>query len=757
MKKLLLSFGVFISALSLRAQVEAPVLSAESGFYENEFTLTISHSDPTATIIYTLDGSDPHLDNIGGVTYNYKVSYPQNPGDPFGELLQNTLETFTYTNPIQIVDRSNDPNKTSAISTTYFNEPYIPQAPVFKSTVVKARAIVDSEYSDIMVRNYFVTPEGVDKYTLPIVSLNIDADKYYSYENGLNVAGINFDQWRINNPTTESDIWTDANYWASGSESELRLNFSYIENGVEILNHDAGIRNHGNGSRHIPNRSVRLYAKGGYGVSKFNHSFFNDYDYDSFKRIIIRNSGNDAYGTLFRDAFIHQSTKHLNYEIQDYQPIILFVNSEYSGIYNIRERYDENYFDRVFGIDEDELDFMEFADEAIVDIGDSVHYDDLMDYLENNSLSDNTNFEYVSTLIDPINYADYYITNVFSANSDWPWNNNEFFRKRVSYTPNAPHGQDGRWRWLLKDLDFGYNLFEINGNNHNTLDNATKFYLPDYPEADIRNQSTLLIRKLLENTEYKNYFINRFADLLNTTFTPSRAIQLITDMEAVIAPEIEEHIQRWGMFSYSGWIYNLNVMKSFAQERPAIQHDHIMQKFDIDGTVTTILDVSDQNHGHIKINTIDILSSTVGVAENPYPWTGIYFENIPVTITAVPAEGYVFSHWVGTVEGDENAQLIISPESSIYAKAIFVLEDSDATAYDKSLNIQVFPNPFNDTIYIISEQYGFNYSVYSIDGKQIKNGVLNSSTLDLGNLQEGMYLLKIQNKESEITKKIIKK
>lgn len=107
MKKLLLSLTTFINVLCLNAQVDIPVLSVESGFYENEFTLTISHSDLNAIIIYTLDGSDPHLDNIGGVTYNYKISYPQNPGDPLGNLLQNSFETLTYENPILIEDRSN--------------------------------------------------------------------------------------------------------------------------------------------------------------------------------------------------------------------------------------------------------------------------------------------------------------------------------------------------------------------------------------------------------------------------------------------------------------------------------------------------------------------------------------------------------------------------------------------------------------------------------------------------------------------------
>ncbi len=745
---LLTSFFLFAQG------VQPPVLSVESGFYENEFTLTISHPDEEAIIIYTLDGSDPHLDNIGGIPYNYKVSYPQDPGDPFGELLQNSFETLIYDNPIQITNRSNEPNKTSAIPTTFLTKMYFPpQEPVFKSTVVKARAVVDSEYSDIVVRNYFVTPEGANRYTLPVICLNIDEDKYYSYEYGLNVAGQLFDQWRMDNPTAEADVWTDANYWASGSESELRLNFSYMENGIEILNHDAGIRNHGNGSRHMPNRSIRLYAKGDYGKSKFNHSFFPDYEYNSFKRIILRNSGNDGYATLFRDAFIQQAAKHLNFETQEYQPVILFVNSEYSGIYNLRERYDEHYFDRVFGIDEDELDFIE--NDGIVDVGDDVHYNDMMSYLENNSLVDDANFEYVATLLDPINYTDYYITNIFSANYDWPHNNYEFFRKRVPYTPDAPEAQDGRWRWLLKDMDFSFDLYQNNDYAHNTLAHATKFYESWEWEADAFNRSTLIARKLLENSEYKNYFINRFADLMNTTFLTSRLIEMIDEMKAVLEPEIQEHIQRWGMFSYAEWNSNINVMKNFAIERPNYQRQHIRQKFNISDDVVVMLDVSNNEHGYIKINTIDILPTTPGVFEVAYPWAGMYFKQIPIQITAIPYEGYVFSHWEGTESGD-NPQLTLSPEGGIYAKAVFVEEGLDLD-YEESLDVTVFPNPFEDIIYFVTEEYGFEYSVYSIDGKLIKNGILNNLTLNLSGLQRGVYVLKIKTQQSEMVKKIIKK
>lgn len=760
MKKHTLFLFFTLSFISLKAQVNTPLLSVDSGFYQEEFYLSISHPDPAAIIIYTTDGSIPDLDNTQAILYNYKNSYTEAPEDQDGPLLQDSFRTLIYTDPILISDRSTVPNKIAAISTTYQNQPNFPITPVFKSTVIRTRAVINSEYSEVITKNYFVTPEGQNKYTLPIISLNIDPYKLYSYEYGLNVAGIMFDQWRENNPDEVAGQWASGNYWMSGGSSELELNFSYITNGVEVLNHNAGLRNHGNGSRYMPNRSVRLYAKNGYGVSRFNYNFFDNYDYDSFKRIILRNSGNDASKTMFRDAFVQQLVKHLNVEIQEYQPVVVFINSEYNGIYNLRERFDEHYFNRVFGVDEDEVDYLENTGIAsgVVDLGDDVHYFSMINFLENNSLEDDSNFDYVSTLIDPIDYTDYCITYIFTSNYDWPHNNNEYWRKRVAYTPDAPYGQDGRWRWLVKDMDYSYGLWDWDNGMHNTLESATAIYDETQPNYEVYNKSTLILRKLLENENYKVFFINRFADLINTTFTASRGIQVISDMQSVLEPEIEEHIHRWSMIpSFSIWESNVNKMKDIAQSRPNTQIAHIKQKFNIDETHEIIVDVSHETHGYIKINTIDILPSTVGISENPYPWTGGYFKNIPITLTAIPAEGYVFSHWLGTVEGEQGEQLIISPESNVYAKAVFIQENSNISEHDKFFDVQVFPNPFEDIIYVISDQYGIEYNLLSIDGKLIKKGNLNNLTMNLENLQGGMYILKFRNGKEQVTKKIIKR
>src|SRR5690606_31880423 len=155
------------------------------------------------TIIYTLDGSEPDENNLLGTTYQYKNQYPRLPENPFGPFLQNSYQTLQYSAPITIVDRSSQPNKITAISTTYDYEPtYFPDGPIFKSTIVKARAIkAGFRPSPIVTKTYFVSPSGSSRFTLPVVSISTNEDRLFEYNDGIHVAGKDFDTWRTNNPT----------------------------------------------------------------------------------------------------------------------------------------------------------------------------------------------------------------------------------------------------------------------------------------------------------------------------------------------------------------------------------------------------------------------------------------------------------------------------------------------------------------------------------------------------------------------------
>ena len=653
--------------------LSAPTMSVAGGFYTAAFPLTISHTDPAVTIVYTTDGSDPELSNLAGTTYNYKNQYVETVGDTDGAMLTNQYQTFTYTAPLNIVDRTSQANDVSAMSSTFQNVPnYIPDYNVFKGTVVRARAFKTGAMpSPIVTKTYFVTPEGSSRFALPVISLSVTESKFFDYEDGIFVAGKDFDDWRAANPTEDADIYNvneetgNANYVRSGDATEQVGNINYFVNGNEVLNQNLGIRINGGNSRGIASKSLRLYARGELGSGSFNYPFFASETYNSYKRLVLRNSGQDFYSTMFRDALGHTLINGLKTETRAYQPSIVFLNGEYWGILNIRERYDRHFFERKYGILEGELDYLK--DDLTADEGDDEHYDAMATYLENNSLANQANYDYIATQLDPEDFRDYYISNIYMQNTDWPGWNTVFWRKRTAtYEPNAPFGQDGRWRTAINDLDDGLGHYP-EGSDHNTLEFATATGIFDYPNPE---WATLILRRLLENNNFQLDFINRFADVLNTYFHPTRVINKINEFKANLVPEMDEHYDRWDNFydldSWESW--SITGMRNFALGRPNNQRAHIREKFEISGDINATLDVNDEAQGFIKINTIEINSTTPGVSASPYPWTGIYFQNIPVTLKAIALPGFVFSHWSGaSTSTDEEITITTNADFTITA------------------------------------------------------------------------------------------
>ncbi len=686
--------------------LEEPVASASAGFYANEFELIISHTDPEANIYYTTDGSDPDTSNLQGTTYPYKNKYPRDPDDQTGDLLYKNFTTHQYTSPINIYDPSDEPNRISDISTSFDHHPwYLPSYPVKKGMVVKTIASKSGHLpSPISTNSYFMNNEGLNTNELPVISLTTQEDGLFNYYNGIYVAGYEFDKWREEHPLSEANGGTQANYHLRGRITEKRTHFEFFEPGesVPTLKQDVGIRIHGGFSRSYPMKSIRVYARNSYGKGDMEYQFFKDLPYESYDVLILRNSGNDYFKTLLRDAVIQKTVSHLDIGTQSYQPAIVYINGEYWGIHNIRERMDDKYLERVYGVDRNNIDLIQ--NYGLVSEGSIDHYNEIFNFIENNTLSNPDNYDHITTQIDISCFIDYQIANIYASNTDWPGNNIKYWRLRTpEYIPDAPKGHDGRWRWLLYDTDFGFSLYN-DSYNHNTLQFATQENGPGWPNPD---WSTLFLRKLLENEQFRNRFINRFADLLNTAFLPDRVKALINNAKEDIEDEMPNQQQRWTQpaGNMSEWENNINRMLRFADYRPEYQFSHIRDQFDIDHEINLTADVNLPAAGKIRVNSIMIDPQTPGIHSNPYPWQGAYFEGIPVQVEAIPAPGYAFSHWEGHSSASQ-AVINITPSSDIHLKAHFIQIDESVLVHYwhfNSLNDEVtevvsdyssFGNPF---------------------------------------------------------------
>lgn len=659
--------GAENTSQTFESLLEKPIFSHASGFYEEGFELSISSSGG-ATILYTLDGSEPSPENIGGTTYQYKNQYAHFPEDEDGELLERSVATLTYTEAIQIEDRSSLPNELVPISTTFDEERnYFPSEPIEKATVVRAREYTEDVLGPITTNTFFVSAENAFQSSLPILNISVNENDFFDYEDGMNVPGVFFDNWRAFAPNSPVTLRHPANYMRRGRETEKNATFQFFENNALSFEQNVGIRLHGGFTRALRMKSLRIYARSAYDDSStLDHPFFGEQNDSSFKRLILRNSGQDFILTLLRDAVTQQIVSHLNFDTQAYRPTIHFLNGEYWGIINMRERYDKHYFLRNYSIEEDELDYLsgDGRIETGINEGDNVHWNELFSFIEENDLQVEANYEYVKTQIDTENFTDYYVSNIYFRNTDWPANNNAYFRKRTSFDSTAPYGNDGRWRWVMYDTDFGTGYAgNPNSYTHNTLEFATALDGPSWPNPE---HSTLFLRKLLENEAFRTDFITRYADLLNTTFLPSRFSAILNDAKNQIEPEIERHINRWSI--PASWAGSINHMNEFGIQRPSYAREHIQDFFNLVGMHQVELNVNDIDQGFIQLNTIEITENTPGVSQNPYPWSGSYYEGVPVTVKAIAKEGYTFSHWSGDISStEEEVTINLTENTSIVA------------------------------------------------------------------------------------------
>jgi hypothetical protein len=617
------------------------VFSHGSGFYDKEFLLQVHSENGSAKIYYTLDGSEPNT------------------------------ESYLYEDGIEIKDRKDDESIYSRIRD--IADGFRPPSNVYKATVVRCRAFKDNNpTSEIITATYFVGDDAKDRYTLPIISLVSDPYNLFDYNHGIYVKGEYYDKLF----DSSLEPWElEGNYTQRGREWEREVCIEYFDDGEAKFSQNVGIRIHGGATRSYPQKSLRFYARNEYGAEYIEYPVFGnrkivqeDNVTDKFKTLLLRNGGNDAQSTIFRDAMMQSLVEHTSLDVQAYKPVIVFLNGEYWGIHNIRERFDKYYFENYYGVSEEQLVLMEGDGELVEGTEEDVaYYRNMIDYIKNNSMKDSKHYQYISTLIDIENFILYNMAQIFFDNTDWPGNNNDFWRvRKETYDEDAPYGHDGRWRWLLYDTDFGFGLYPYYGGyNNNTLVHATKAGETEWPNPD---WSTLILRNLLENEEFKNQFINTFADHLNTSFKPEYVTKRIMEFKNLLEPEIVEHTSRWR--PWPNWEKNVNVMLEFAEKRSDIQREHISSFFNLDGDSNINIDVSNKQHGYIRINSIDINDKTPGVEESVYPWTGRYFNGIPVSITAVPLDGYEFVRWEGDVIGSSQTIEVVLKED-IEIRAVF--------------------------------------------------------------------------------------
>ena len=502
------------------------------------------------------------------------------------------------------------------------------------TTVVRAIAYRDGEASAYFASTYFINEPRTN---FLVVSIGITPSTLFHPKTGMFMAGNQL----------ENDSWKmpGANFW---TRKEVTAHVEIFEpTGRTIHNSLSGFRLFGGMSRLFPQKSLTIVARDRYGEKRIEYPVFGEEGLDEFKFLVLRNSGSDWGKTHFRDAFMTSLLEDWDMEMQDYRPAHVYLNGSYWGIYNIREKVNRYFLaDHTKGVDKDSLDLIEHH--LIRKRGSTVHYRRMLKFLEENSLRDPKNYAYIQTKMDVDNFMDYQIAQIFFDNQD-AGGNIKYWR------PQTP---DGRWRWIMFDTDWGFGLHEPRAYLNNSLAFHTE---PDGPAWPNPPWSTFILRKLLENEEFKTKFVNRFADHLNTTFEPQRIEYRIEEMHQTLIPEIPRQLKRWRL-SEQEWHEHVERLREFGRERQYYTRLHLMDMFNTGGLRT--LQVVAEGGGTLLLNDhVEIGSGG---------FTGQYFENYPVSIEVKPEYGYRLVGWEGVAADRETSALNIKlKEDKTIIKAIF--------------------------------------------------------------------------------------
>ncbi len=530
---------------------------------------------------------------------------------------------------------------------------------------------------------------------------------------------------------------------------------------------------HGQDSWANSQRSIDFVSRDEMGYNyTIKEKLFKYSDRDKFQRVILRAAGDDNYpadhhpanagSAHLRDAYVHMLAKksHLGLDVRMAEKVIVYLNGQYWGVYDIRERCDDHdYTDYYYGQDKYHIQYIMVWGYTWAEYGGNQALNDwntLYNYIMNNDMANQANFDYAVSQLDAASLVDYYIVNSFTVCSDWLNWNTAWWRGL------NPDGTHRRWGYTLWDNDatFGHYI------NYTGIPDTTPSAQPcdaeslsgsSDPEGHIA-----LLAKLRTNPAFNEYYIARQVDLWNTTFGAANMLSQLDSVTALIAPEMNQHALRWGG-TYGEWYNNVQKLRNFIVSRCSNLSSGLMSCYSLTGPYDLTVDSDPEGTGGVKLNSITL---------DQLPWTGSYFGGIQTSLKAVPYPGYEFDSWTSLhhsfspAANSDSVAFSLTSSDTVHAHYYYT---SVPELMFHDLKAVAYPNVFSDEItldYSLPDKMPVSVRLYTLQGKEINTDIPQNQMMSPGNyslkinfhnthLTGGMYILRFTAGGSEKSFKLI--
>lgn len=496
------------------------------------------------------------------------------------------------------------------------------------TTVVRARAYdsAGNEAPSFIATNTYFT--GGDSHSIIVVSVSGDGQ--------------------------EDGTWPGG--WGGGVDEPMHVEF-FNPDGTFIVEASGDSNEHGNDSNAYGQRGFDYVTRDQMGYnSAVESQLFHVKERDEFQRLIFKAAANDNYpfepGAHIRDAYVHTLSHIAGLKVDERtsESCIVYLNGEYWGVYEFREKVDDTDFTREY-YDQPRhfVDFLKTWGGTWEEYGDGADWYTFVDFVTGNDMTVAANYDYAITQLHPLSLIDYFVLNSYIVSQDWLNWNTAWWRGR------HPDGNAKRWRYALWDMDasFGHYI------NYTGVPDTGPTADPCNPEAmgDVGGQGHIpVLNALMDNEDFFALYVNRWADLGNTYFTCDHMHAVLDSMVAVIEPEMPRQCDRWGG-TVGGWETELQQLRDFIDTRC---QDELLSGMEDCYDVTPFdLTVEIVGMGDVEINSIEI-------TPDDSPFTGYYFAELPVNLEALENYGVEFLYW----EIVSGSATLMDAENPIWALSI---------------------------------------------------------------------------------------
>lgn len=580
--------------------------------------------------------------------------------------------------------------------------------------IIRAKLFCDGYLSPISTSHSFIFFPR--KLTLPVVSIVTD-DKYL-YDSKLG-------------------IYVDGKYSSQKKNYKYDwrrpINFEYFEkvDQESRVNQLCETRIQGGASRDAQLKSLVVYANKRFGEKRLKYEFFPDQrpGVKDFKSIILRNAGNDFDYLYMRDAIIQRVMgQNTDLDWQAWRPVIVYFNGIYKGILNIRERSNEdNIYTNYDGLED--IDMLENWSD--LKQGDKTNWRQFRDFY---SKKGHTLEEY-SKWIDWKEFINLMVMNLYFNNQDFPGNNIVMWRPRT---------ENGVWRFVAKDTDFGIGLYGSSAN----YDSIEWLYDPNY-DADRswanKPEHTILFRYMMEDADFKREFLDHATVYMGDFLNIAGTREIWDPMYEMIRTEYPFHrklINQW----WPNYTTELNNARNWMASRTDNFYNHLARFYDLGKTIPVEInqeeDESDLQAADIFINDIRLTKGT---------FNGKMYANRSYTVSSSSDEGRRVVGWtISQVEASTKTTRTVKGSSftftvpnvlKMWINAIYDDDDGIDTQTDMAWKWRYFEG----VLTLSNIDKGTRVVLYDLKGIPQKSIIANGTDIQWQLPTNKVFILKVGN------------